>query len=385
MNMNSFLRLMTFTAAMLILASCSNNADKRLRSYLDNYMDYDLIPVYPERYRSGYATPDGELAIEFDGKNEHLTYVYPFYEGLALTGLGFIDKNGEVVIETSDYRWDISTGFNEGIALMYDEHTEETVAINKSGNEIFRTDGKPLGRIYGGYAMIKSDRPSRTYIVDRKGNTVFEPDDNEHLTRLRSAAKPSFFSVMSGERLAYIIDLDSNKKYLENFCDSEQGNHQPLIDWNNQVVLYDSDEKRYGVADIDGRWAIQPEYSYIRCDGELYSVIDDLDNVGWVNKKGKVVIEPQFESCRWYYITETSYAFNGSDLAYITAEGCFINREGERVYEDVPGYVESFGIKGRYILDNKRVYNWMTLPDYDLVPLSPDSPCKDFPNPNSFR
>lgn len=384
MNMKTFLRLTVYSVAMLLLASCGNNADKRLKSYLENYMDYDLVPV-TSMHNSGYVDPEGDLAIEFDSCIQH----EPFYEGLALTSLGFIDKEGEVVIETTDYRLDGSKGFCEGIALMYDERAKETVAIDKTGNEIFRTDGEPLSRMYGGYAMIRAERPIRVYIVDREGNTVFEVEDpkNEHFPWSRSASRPSTFTVMSGEKLAYIIDLDSGKKYLEDFCDSEQGNHTPLIDWNNQVVLYDGDEKKYGVVDLDGKWVIEPQYSYMRCDGELYSVKDDDGNVGWVDKNGKVVIEPQFESCRWYYLVETTYAFNGSDLAYITAENCFINRKGERVYEDVPGYVESFAVKGRYLLDNNTAQNWMTLPDYDLVRLTSaqNSLRGYFPEPNSFR
>lgn len=381
MNKNNFLKLIVYSAAMLLLASCGYNADERLKSYLENYMDYDLMPVTSDM-KSGYVDPEGNLVIEFEDRIQH----EPFYEGLALTSLGFINKEGEVVIETSDYRTDCSNGFNEGIALMYDERARETVAIDKTGNEIFRADGEPLGRIYGGYAMIRTERPTRTYIVDREGNTVFEPEDNEYFLWSRSAARPSAFSVMSGGKLAYIIDLDSGKKYLEDFCDCEQGNHTPLIDWNNQVVLYDSGEKKYGVVDLDGKWVIEPQYSDMRCDGELYVVKDD-GNIGWVDKNGKVVIEPQFESCRWFYLVDTSYAFNGSELAYITAENCFINRKGERVYEDVPGYVESFGVKNRYLLDNNRSQNWMTLPDYDLVRLTSaqNTLHSHFPNPNSFR
>lgn len=384
MNKNIFLRLMICSVAIVTLASCGDNADKRLRSYLENYMDYDLLPVHPNRNTSGYVNLEGDLVIEFDDYK----HIYPFHDGLALTSFGFIDKEGEVVIETSDYRIDGSTGFSEGIALMYDERAKETVAIDKTGNEIFRTDGKALSRMYGGYALIRAERPIRTYIVDREGNTVFELEDpkNEHFPWSRSAARPSAFTIMSGEKLAYIIDLDSGKKYLEDFCDYKQGNHTPLIDWNNQIVLYDNEEDKYGVVDLDGRWVIEPQYSYMRCDGELYSVKDDDGNVGWVDKNGKVVIEPQFESCRWYYLVETTYAFNGSDLAYITAESCFINRKGERVYEDVPGYVESFGVKGRYILDDNKYQNWMTLPNYDLVPLEPsqNSTRAIFPEPNSF-
>lgn len=367
-----------------MLASCAGSADKQVKTYLESYMDYDLLPVNVERL-TGYVNPDGELAIEFDGKGDYQVSVEPFFDGLALTSRGFINREGDVVIEISDYRRDYSNGFNEGMALMYDEETKETVAIDKSGNELFRTDGKPINRMYGGYALIKTESPTRNYVVNRKGDEAFklDPDEDAHISWIRSAARPSVFTVMSGKKLSYFIDLDSGTKYLEGFNDSEQ-NNAVVVDWNNQVVLYDEGEKKYGVADLEGNWVIQPEYGFMRCDGELYLVVADDGNVGWVDKSGKVVIEPQFESCRWLYIIDTTYAFNGSDLAYITAERCFINRKGERVYEDVPGDVESFGVNGRYILDKGGRQNWMTLPDFDFVPLCPSGYTlrSIFPHPN---
>lgn len=182
----------------------------------------------------------------------------------------------------------------------------------------------------------------------------------------RSAARPTTFTVYHNGKIAYIIDLKTQERYLEDFGE-ELGDYAcPIIDWNGQVIIGPIDGK-YGVVNLQGEWVIEPEYDDMRNDGSLYMVKQD-NLIGWVDKQGKVVIEPQFEpAASWVYYNKFCFSFNGSELAYIHATdgSYFIDRQGKRIYEDVPGDAVSFRIGDRYLADIRNGIYWMTVPDFE--------------------
>lgn len=370
---------MTLIAAMAaMLTACGDNADKRLRDYLESYTDYDLIPVSGSfrtgRSYSGYANPQGERVIEWieDGDNFFPRGIGPFLEGLAyVPGQGFIDKTGATVLEIDtgmggEYESCEQTGFSEGVTMFLNTKArKETIGLDKEGNELFRVEGRPIGRMHAGYALLR-DRHDNLFVIDKNGDIVWEPQDEEYMMSARSAAKPTTFTVYRNGKIAYIIDLKTQERYLEDFGE-ELGDYAcPIIDWNGQVIIGPIDGK-YGVVNLQGEWVIEPEYDDMRNDGSLYMVKQD-NLIGWVDKQGKVVIEPQFEpAASWVYYNKFCFSFNGSELAYIHATdgSYFIDRQGKRIYEDVPGDAVSFRIGDRYLADIRNGIYWMTVPDFE--------------------
>ena len=125
------------------------------------------------------------------------------------------------------------------------------------------------------------------------------------------------------------------------------------MDCNDRLVVIDDD--KYGMMDLDGNFIIEPQYDYLRNDGEWY--VYGLDGVyGWLDKNGKVVIEAQYSTSSDFKRSDLGFAM--SDLSRID-KNTFINRKNEVALETEYN-IESNFIGDRCLVDlGSEGYSWM--------------------------
>lgn len=127
-----------------------------------------------EQELMGYINTKGEVAIQPQWR-----YAYPFSEGMArvycevngVTGYGFINQNGELVIPPmSEY---FVGPFSSGFAKIFNERGSEGY-IDKSGNIVIEPQYSIAHDFSGKYAMVEyGGGTGRWAVIDKEGNVVF--------------------------------------------------------------------------------------------------------------------------------------------------------------------------------------------------------------------
>lgn len=370
--------ILTFAIAglMLGMAGCSPSPQESMRERIST-IDLDLLPMCWSEGRAsyaGYGTPEGEVPIRWN-KYEQSGLLPLFNEGMALIRLdnerGLFDRNGELIVDLSGYAF-TNHYMTEGIYLAQREHPKTIVAFNRDGEVVFETEGKIYTPLRDGYA-IYSYNDNRCGIINAKGEIVYESGQEEYVspgvTTFMSAASlahPTWFPLVRSKGFdadfVCFLDVATGERYLEGLYpeEAEWSLLTPFaIDANDRLIVKVRGYK-YGLLKLDGTWAVEPEYDFINYDGEWYYFENEAGLAGWMDKDGKVMIEPQFkvlESLR----NET--VFGISDWCLIKGpqnKRYFIDRKGEVVL--VPEAVPEGNFIGDRCLVNLthyRGHQWM--------------------------
>lgn len=371
--------ILTFAIAglMLGMAGCSSSQQESMKERIST-IDLDLLPMRWSEGRTryaGYGTSEGEVPIRWK-RSEQSGALPLFNEGLALIELenerGLFDSNGELVVDLSGYAF-TNRYMTEGIYLAQREYPKTIVAFNRAGEVVFETDGKIHTPLRDGYALYSYDDEDFG-IINAKGEIVYESGQDEWVSALcaspytspASFAHPTWFPLFRDKgfdnEFVCFLDIATGKRYLEGLCpeDVEFTGMIPFVFDANDRLIVKIKSGGYGLLRLDGTWAVQPEYNFINYDGEWYYFENEDWLAGWMDKDGKVMIEPQFEVLR---SLRHETVFGISDWCLIDGpkgERYFIDRKGEVVF--VPEAIPEGNFIGDRCLVNltyNKGYQWM--------------------------
>ncbi|NMA67233.1 MAG: DUF3298 domain-containing protein [Clostridiaceae bacterium] len=243
-----------------------------------------LVPVASgEGYEMlyGFADSNGEIVIEPQFLN-----VEPFYEcGVAIVTttdgyVGLIDTKGQFIVEPK-YTY---FNYSEGLFLTYDLGTYNTIAFDEKGNKVFESENY-LYHFNEGLAFLQGSK-EKGY-VDKTGNLVL-PVEYEILgSFLNGRAKvswgydePSFYIDIEGNDLTDTVSsgLTMYKEYYTGHfgyvnnddvavIPAQFSKAEPFLNGYAIVGIEVNTDSSYGIAygviDTQGRFIIDPVYSYI--------------------------------------------------------------------------------------------------------------------------
>lgn len=340
-----------------ILAGCSGGDSGK-----DTSKDFnlDILPsVYGRGSQEHYCYWDFEQGpvIELKGHSfSHLT-LNLFYQGRAYVKTedfqGFIDTEGNELFAVEG----ISNNYmTEGLAMTYDPRRKIVTAYDNKGDEVFTLEeALGCGPMREGYAVY-SIKDRKLGLIDSKGEIIIDASDDENIytnsdfNSIAAAAHPTYYQIVSDDGFAYILDVKTGKHYLEDCLPNEVKTWKALTIDSNNLVVAETENDRFGLLDLDGNWVVEPEYSYLRNDGEWY-IFRENGLYGWMDKKGEVKIEPIAQPphyCRWL-------GFGHGDISYI-GNGSFIDRNGNIVLE-TDYSIDSNFIGDRCLIDKGRAGN----------------------------
>lgn len=298
-----------------------------------------LAVVCISREKCGYIDETGKFVI-----NPQFKHAYRFSEGLAAVvtedKLGYIDKTGKYIINP---QFAVSGGppransfstFSEGLALV--KVGEKFGFVDKTGKIVINPQFESAMPFFDGLAATKTG--DKWGFVDKEGKIVINPQFEDVQPFINGLA-----AVMVGKQYGYI---DKSGKILIN----------PQFD----LVMPFSDEgfaavalnQKMGLIDREGKYVVNPQFVWLASillnlelaflvtsdlgrlsfsEGlTLVQVGDKERSVGYADKTGKIVINPQFGEATPFYGGLAAVFFGsgpGNDMAWIDKEGKIVWRE----------------------------------------------------------
>lgn len=372
---------LTFAMAglMLGMAGCSPSQQESMKDDVST-LDLDLLPLAWSRGlrdNLGYGTQDGERVLEW-GKIDDMygmsrSDLPLFNDGLAVVRFdkltALIDTSGEPVVDLSGYGTLLPYMTEDLYLAQKDDKTKSIVAFNRQGEEVFEVEGRTCTPMRKGYAVYSNSTrySTKNGIINAKGEIVYEAEQDEHVGDIfvmtqafptaASLAHPTWFPLFDSDGFTCFLDVATCKRHLDGLLPDGAKPNIYAVDANDRMVVKADDDK-YGLLRLDGTWAVEPEYRYINYDGDWYLFLDDDKLAGWMDKDGKVKIEPQFDIA-----DRDKTAFGISDLCLIDegkAVTYFIDRKGNVVLDPEYQAISNFiGDRCLVNLGNGQGAQWM--------------------------
>ncbi|MDR0230378.1 MAG: WG repeat-containing protein [Flavobacteriaceae bacterium] len=276
-----------------------------------------------------------------------------FREGLALVQAdddngtwGFIDSSGKYVIPST---YISATVFSEGIAWVT-KRNSRPIAIDKTGKELFTLDQAELVGSYTNglakFAIYNAEGKLRWGFVDKKGQVVIQPLFKD----VKSFSEGLAPVKLPNQKWAY-IDKTGNYKIAPQYYMAkifrngkavvyDKMDSATIVDKENKKLLSDSyndlhvdgdlymfeKDRKFGWLNKEGKVVIMPIYDEIHpFASSNLALVRSGDLFGFIAKDGTVVIEPQYTE-GFLFLDE---------IAAVTKEGQtgFINKKGKYVIE----------------------------------------------------
>ncbi|KHF37890.1 WG repeat-containing protein [Halalkalibacter okhensis] len=332
-----------------------NQTEDNLSDEIDqSYFEIADVPLFSYRDSNsglyGYINLDGEVIIppQFD-------QAFDFVEGFGLVTVvidgmissGFIDEKGEYIIGP---RFVEASEFSEGLAAV---STDQMIGyINKQGEIVLSFNIDQFDRVFPfseGMAMVgkwgsEDDWYMSKGFINRDGDVVIEP-------QFRSAADFSAgLSLVSDGEKGFLIDKqgtiinegprDRMCLYSEGIaCEKDENERWGFINLSGEIVIDHQFERvgefsqglapvklnsLLGFINMDGEMVIEPRYEMASSFSEGLAWVSVDEKWGAIDRNGNIVIEE-------YY--EFADSFNGG-LARVFNEGKeqFVNQKGEVVF-----------------------------------------------------
>lgn len=248
--------------------------------------------------------------------------IYPFHIGGERGLVRFIDKKGQVIVETPCI---LVGDFYEDIAICTDKYFKRSF-INKEGKVIFGSNQGEIedhARFSEGLAAVKKD--GKFGFIDKNGTFVIEPQFSIRGTN----QIPSFsegLAPMQKDMKWGFIDKKGNfviEPQFERVCDFHEG-----------LAAVSKDRKKWGFINKQGVFVIQPQFDYTP-DSPIFSeglaALKKNEKWGSINKKGEFVIEPQFDFHYKFYDGFASVCKNGV-YSFIDKTGKYATEEYTPAY-----------------------------------------------------
>lgn len=236
-------------------------------------------------------------------------------------GYYFMDDKGKFLRDSSYH--DV-TIFHDGIAWAVESGGPLT-AISKSGKVLFELKkGETAYAFHDGYAVF-SCADGLWGIVDKKGNVVVVPKWGEvipmvvdRLIAVKDNEKGWYIANVDGDAVTGYYDdicmIDTEKSFQENYVQALREGRIPVKDSRGN----------WGIVDKKGNVVINPQFDEIILDGKNYLFCKGYA-YGWCDKDGQYIINPQFDEAK---------PFGDNNIAPALDEKgyCgFIDRKGEWV------------------------------------------------------
>jgi len=336
-------RLLTYSILLLLFA-CGQSTDIKKQS--------GFFPI-KEFGKWGYINSTGETVIkcQFERAGQ-------FSEGLASilvdTVWGFIDTTGKIVVAPKFYRvsqfsdglcnvtiqqdtvfqnafiradgsiafitpYEEISSYNDGRATV--KINEEVCILDKSGKIVFNTH-YPYGggtQFKDGIVMVWTGHSSKYIDTNGKIIATFPEMGNDEFSE-------GFARVRTGDKCFYIDKTGKPKIILKN----TELTYFSFSDGLAQAVIAGYDHKA-GFIDTTGELIISTQYHDIRDFKEGLAAFRDKDDWGFIDKKGNIIIKPQFEQIEYKGFS------NGLCRVKQNHQWGYINQKGEFVWKEQVG------------------------------------------------
>lgn len=279
-------------------------------------------PLFPivQNDKWGYIDKTGKIAIkpQFD-------YVQGFREGLAkvrigdfVTGKsGYIDKTGKIVIEP---RFANASSFSEGLAFVgtRDKDTFDYGYIDKAGRIVIKLQGfgDGIADFSGGLIPVYVDG-KRGY-MNKKGEIVIKPqfrrsdDFSEGLAKVKIGDKYGYIDKTGDviiEPQFVLADRFSEGLARVNIGAVWGGNPNTIATIDGISIHVDTPITRtcgkWGYIDMKGKMVIEPQFdgvndfseglARVNIGGKWNGYYLVGGKYGYIDQTGKLVIQPQFD------------------------------------------------------------------------------------------
>lgn len=230
--------------------------------------------------------------------------------------LGFIDKNGKIVISpqfdgalTADNRT-----FREGLAAV--KVGDKWGYIDNAGKFVIQPrfmQGHPPSLFHEGFAQVDISEGGFGFI-DRSGEFVKALSFIKEYTRFSEG----LVKVSKDDKFGYV---DKTGKFvIEARFTAAEDFKEGLAAVKTAVKVEDTFVSKFGYIDKTGKMVIEPQFRQAESFSEGLAAIDFGDKYGYINKSGRVIIPPQFD--RAYPFSEgLAKIAIGEKAGYIDATG----------------------------------------------------------------
>lgn len=363
----SILRIMMIFLILISMSACSkNNANpnpENTELALENNHKISnektkqnfLIPVYKEG-KYGLINSEGGWLVE-----PEYDYIGPFSEGRAVVKkdekYGYIDKSGMLIINTI---FDFAQDFSEGMAAV--QFNGSYGFIDKDGSFIIKPQYELAGSFSEGLAQVQLPDELWSYI-SKDGKTVIETDyglvgdfhDDRAYVQIPWGLMATYGYIDKSGEVVIGPKTDGNTQDLppydfsEGFgimkIEKEDGRIvRVFVDKNGEILGGLEFAEAYpfseGLAYADGGY-IDKTGRYVLTEADLppnsYFVAEDFSEglvavsvqgkIGFVNKKGEIVIQPQYDNI---------YRGFKDGIARVKKDGrdTYIDKEGNIVWQN---------------------------------------------------
>jgi len=282
--------------------------------------------------------------------------------------LGFIDKAGKIAIEA---KYDQVFPFSEGVALVQIDN--EWKLIDKSGSIVNKPVSSYSPPLEYPYPPGQEDDPNPEWIDgkigyrNKAGQVVIKPEFDDALPFC--------------EGLALVSKTDTNYGYIDRagkvvidlqYLTQDIGDFGPMLSsfYEGLAIVCTGEifDKKCGFIDKTGKFVIQPQFDSISPFSEDLAIFSVNDKYGAIDKSGNIVIKPEFDIMesffeglapvevggKWGFIDKTgkvvikpayeSAKCFSEELAAvrINKQFGFIDKKGNMIIEPKFDYVGSF-------------------------------------------
>lgn len=302
-----FLKVCAFMAIAISAIACS-------RSTKDTFIpDFSQYPLCTNAKDSSVVFVDIKNG---DFVSNKYTGAFPFYNGHTLVrtdkGWTYVNENFEELF--GEYYKD-ATHFSEGVAFTV-KPGEHIKAINENGETLYSLT--EVGAVYA----LSEDRAvyrgeNKKYgLLDKNGEVVCAAkfDDCEKFLK-------------NGTLMVAIKDKKGKAKWGIVDCDGQTliSIQHPKIKRYDEGFTIFKDDRKTSWYDLESNTVSNYDFYDVVRDGELLSFRERNGKYGWMNLKGKIIIEPEFDAVT---------LFGDKDEAFVTMkkrgkEWGTINKQGE--------------------------------------------------------
>lgn len=358
------LNRLAFMISLIFILGCAEEGTKsKFEGNEQKEYEKILADYEPPKYKWGYLTEDGKLAVEdkYDDLRE-------FNEGLAAMSLGglwgYIDKMGQVIIPA---RYRTVKTFSEGIAVTQDlnghfhlikangEHIIDSLKyddvskfqegrsvvnrgylfgyLDKSGEIVIEPAYESARAYSNGIAMVQKNGKfgfinyNNQEVIPTKYDKIWYPIDD--MVRFKKDGKFGY------------IDLNSKREVYYGFASATnfQNDRAVINDGNNFLLL-----------DKNGNKTPLP-YNYVDIGGEGKWIYSADTHFGFLNNDGSVLCLPQYDLLMRYREGRAGFSINDV-WGYLDEAGTIIiPAQYPLVWDFVNGYARIIGRYGFGFID----------------------------------
>ncbi len=253
---------------------------------LKNFMGFGIrgfnegmAPIQVDK-KWGYLNTQGKLIIpaKYD-------YVTEFREGVATAKIGkqwyILDKQGkETVVSIPNLK--NLRDFVNGYAI-FDNMDKKFGFINTKGEVVIEPKFSSVGDFHDGLAWAKNDQKLSGYINTR-GEWVIQPTYNATHN----------FDVKSGMAMVKVL---KEWFYIDKAGVALKLDFDKIDDFHNGIAMARKGDK-IGFIDKTGKWIIEPQFEAARDFENEYAAVKKNGKWGIINTKGEWVIQPAYDAIR---------------------------------------------------------------------------------------